>query len=99
MPKPRIRLIGKLVWIRHIKTTRLPPQPLLDSHNHSLADRPSAKLSSRIPNQVTEIPTQLKYPQLNCGNSDRVTKSLTQLKNPRSPLPERDLVRPLHLCC
>ena len=99
MPKPRIRLIGKLVWIRHIKTTRLPPQPLLDSHNHSLADRPSAKSSSRIPNQVAETPARLKNPRSSYEIPDRVTKSLTQLKNPRSPLPERDLVRPLHLCC
>ena len=83
---------------KHRKLLDRPTAPL-DSHNHSSADRTSAKLSNRIPNQVTEIPTQLKYPQLNCGNSDRITKSLTRLKNPRSPLPERDFVRPLHLYC
>ena len=51
-----------------------------------LDDRISTKSSHQIPNQVTEIPTRLKNPQSNYGNSDRVKKSPTQLKNLRSSL-------------
>ena len=42
-------------------TTQYPSIPL-ESHNHSSADRTSAKLSNRIPNQVSETPTRFKSP-------------------------------------